>query len=66
VGYGGVFGAGKEGRSLTQLGAIFPGALFREVFVFLCYRRLDVLILALEKVAVVLLAMMNYLRLVKI
>jgi hypothetical protein len=40
--------------------------LFGEVFVFLCYRRLEVLVLALEKVAVVLLAMVNYLRLVKL
>jgi hypothetical protein len=66
VGYGGVFGSGKEGRSLAQLDAGFYGGVFGEVCVFLCYRRLEVLVLALEKVAVVLLAMMNYLRLVKL
>jgi hypothetical protein len=59
VGYGGVFGAGKEGCSLTQLDAVFRGGLFGEVWIFLCYRRLEVLVPALEKVAVVLLAMMN-------
>jgi hypothetical protein len=66
VGYGGVFVAGKEGRSLTQLDAVFRDGLFGEVSVFLCCRRLEVLVLALEKVAVVLLAMMNYLRLIKL
>jgi hypothetical protein len=52
VGYGGVFVAGKEGRSLTQLDAVFRDGLFGEVSVFLCCRRLEVLVLALEKVAV--------------
>jgi len=51
---------------LAQLDAVLRGGVFGEVCVFLCYRSLEVLVLALEKVAVVLLAMMNYLRLVKL